>query len=123
MVERTSARGFDETMRALVDAIEQRDLIIFALIDHAAGAREAGLELEDEQVILFGSPMAGTPLMQADRRIGIELPLRMLVWREDATVHVGYDDPRELASRYDVEATRQTLEQMGALLEALAASA
>jgi len=123
VLERTSTHGFDETMRALVDAIEQRGLTIFALIDHAAGAREAGLELEDEQLILFGNPRAGTPLMQADRRVGIELPLRLLVWLEGATVHVGYDDPRELAGRYDVEANRPTLVKMAALLEVLAAAA
>ena len=72
---------------------------MFARIDHAAGAHESGLELEDEQVILFGNPRSGTPLMQDDRRIGIELPLRILLWRDGADVHIGYADPRELMLR------------------------
>src|SRR5947207_9555517 len=123
MVTRSSRSGFSATVTSLIAAVERRGLTVFAQVDHAAGAAEAGLELEDEVVVLFGSPRAGTPLMQADRRVGIELPLRLLVWLEGATVHVGYDDPRELAGRYDVEANRPTLVKMAALLEALAAAA
>jgi uncharacterized protein (DUF302 family) len=56
--------GFAETMSALVAGIERRGLTVFAIVDHAAGPREAGLELEDEQVILFGNPRSGTPLIE-----------------------------------------------------------
>jgi uncharacterized protein (DUF302 family) len=115
--------GFAETMSALVAAIERRGLTVFALVDHAAGAREAGLELEDEQVILFGNPRSGTPLMQQDRRIGIELPLRILVWQEGAEVCIGYRDPRELSNTYDVRAHETTLDQMAKLLEELTTEA
>jgi uncharacterized protein (DUF302 family) len=115
--------GFDETISALVAGIERRGLTVFALVDHAAGAREAGLELEDERVILFGNPRTGTPLMQDDRRIGIELPLRILVWRVGAEVCIGYRDPRELSNTYDVQAHATTLDQMAKLLEALTTEA
>ena len=118
-----STREYSETARALMDAIERRGLTVFARIDHAAGARAAGLELDDEQVVLFGSPLSGTPLMQSDRRIGIELPLRMLVWREGDDVLVAYRDPRELAGAYEVAALEGTLEKMAALLGELAAEA
>jgi len=123
MIARTSTSGFVETMNALVEAIERRGLTVFARIDHAAGAREAGLELEDEQVILFGNPRSGTPLMQDDRRIGIELPLRILVWRDGAKVRIGHADPRELSNIYDVRAHQTTLDQMAILLEALTTEA
>ncbi len=123
MVVTRSASSYAETMSSLVAAIERRGLTVFARIDHAAGAREAGLELADEAVVLFGSPRSGTPLMQDDPRIGIELPLRMLVWREGEQVLLGHRDPRELSSRYDVSAHAQTLEQMAVLLDALAAEA
>jgi uncharacterized protein (DUF302 family) len=123
MVVRGSAAGFDETGKRLLDAIERRGLTVFAQIDHAAGAREAGLDLEDEVVTIFGNPRSGTPLMQADRRIGLELPLRMLVWREGADVHVGYADPHDLARDYDVTGHDATLEQMSGLLAELAAEA
>lgn len=123
MIVVRSDAGYAETTRSLVAAIERRGLTIFARIDHAAGAREAGLELADEQVVLFGSPRSGTPLMQLDPRIGIELPLRMLVWRDGEQVLLGHDDPRALARSYDVSAHAQTLEQMAALLDALATEA
>jgi uncharacterized protein (DUF302 family) len=123
MIVTRSSSSYVEATRALVAAIEQRGLTVFARIDHAAGAREVGMELADEEVVVFGSPRSGTPLMQDDPRIGIELPLRMLIWREGEQVLIGHNDPRELGSAYDVGAHAQTLEQMAALLEALAAEA
>jgi uncharacterized protein (DUF302 family) len=118
-----SASTYAETAESLIAAIERRGLKVFARIDHAAAAREAGLELEEEEVVLFGSPRAGTPLMRSDRRIGIELPLRVLVWREDERVQLGYRDPRDLNSVYDIDECQFTLEQMAALLEDLTTEA
>ena len=97
-----SRDGFTETSRRLREAIERRGLRVFARIDHAGAAREAGLTLSDEEVVIFGSPKAGTPLMQEDPRIGIELPLRMLIWSDGDSAMIGYNDPRDLAHRYSV---------------------
>jgi uncharacterized protein (DUF302 family) len=123
MTSKRSASGYAETTRALVDAIERRGLTVFDRIDHAAAAREVGMELADEEVVVFGNPRSGTPLMQADPRIGIELPLRMLVWREGELVLLGYRDPRELSGTYDLAAAQSTLEQMATLLDGLASEA
>jgi uncharacterized protein (DUF302 family) len=123
MIVVPSGVSYAETTRSLVAAIERRGLTVFAQIDHAGGARDAGMELADEEVVLFGNARSGTPLMQDDPRIGIELPLRMLVWRDGEQVLLGHNDPRELARSYDVSAHAQTLEQMAALLDALAAEA
>ena len=123
MVVTRSRSSWADTRKALLDAIERRGLTVFARIDHAAGARAAGLELADEEVVLFGSPQSGPPLMQDDRRIGIELPLRMLLWREGQDVLLGYNDPREFTETYQVTGHQATLEQMASLLEALAAEA
>lgn len=123
MVTRSSRSGFSATVTALIAAVERRGLTVFAQVDHAAGAAETGLELEDEVVVSFGSPRAGTPLMQADRRVGIELPLRMLIWRDGDQVSLGYLDPRALAETYRLAGHEATLDQMAALLEALAAEA
>jgi uncharacterized protein (DUF302 family) len=115
--------GFAATMTALVAGIKRRGLTVFALVDHGEGAREAGLELENEQVILFGNPRTGTPLMQDDPRIGIELPLRILVWQKGTEVCLGYRDPREFSSTYDVRAHEATLDQLAKLLEELVTEA
>jgi uncharacterized protein (DUF302 family) len=123
VIVKRSLSAHAETVRSLVEAIERRGLTVFARIDHAAAAREVGLELAEEEVVLFGSPRSGTPLMQSDRQIGIELPLRMLIWRDGEDVLLAYRDPRELADTYDVAEHRPTLEQMAALLEELATEA
>jgi uncharacterized protein (DUF302 family) len=100
----------------LLEGVERRGLTLFARIDHAGAAREVGLELADEEVFLFGNPRAGTPLMQSDRRLGIELPLRVLVWSENGQVLLGYRDPRELAGEYDLAEHQAILGQMASLL-------
>jgi uncharacterized protein (DUF302 family) len=120
MIVKRSALGHAETVDALVAAIERRGLTVFARIDHAAAARAVDLELADEQVVIFGNPRSGTPLMQSDPRIGIELPLRMLVWRTGTDVLLAHDDPRALSDRYDVAVHAPTLAQMATLLDELA---
>jgi uncharacterized protein (DUF302 family) len=115
--------GYADTVSRLIEAIRSRGLTVLGQIDHAAMASEAGLELAAEEVVLFGNPRAGTPLMRSDPRVGVELPLRMLVWEDPDGTLLGYNDPLELAARYDVEQHRATLEMMSALLAALAADA
>lgn len=123
MIVTESSSDYASTVAALIAAIEQRGLTVFARVDHAGGARAAGLELADEELIVFGNPRAGTPLMQSDPRIGIELPLKLLVWSDGEHTLIGYRDPRELAEAYDVAAQTAILEQMAGLLGALAAEA
>jgi uncharacterized protein (DUF302 family) len=123
MVVSRSASDHVTTVERLLAAIEQRGLTVFARFDHAAAAREAGLELGEELVVVFGNPQAGTLLMQSDPRVGIELPLRILVWEGSDGVQLAYDDPRELAGEYDLADRGEILERMAGLLEQLVAEA
>ena len=123
MIVTQSRDGYPETSGRLLEAIQRRGLRVFARIDHAGAAREAGLALPEEEVFVFGSPKAGTPLMQDDPRIGIELPLRMLLWREGNSTMLAHNDPRELADGYSVAEHAETLDQMSTLLRALASEA
>ena len=123
MSVRESSVDFSATLGRALAAIERRGLTVFATVDHAAGARDAGMELDDETVILFGNPQGGTPLMQADPRIGIELPLRLLVWRRADTVFVGHLDMTEEAHGYDVAGQTARLVAMTALLDEIAVEA
>jgi uncharacterized protein (DUF302 family) len=122
IVKRSSA-SYSDTVGSLLAAIERRGLTLFSRVDHAAGARTVGLQLADEELFVLGNALSGTPLMQSDPRVGLELPLKMLVWREGADVLVGFRDPRELADSYDVAPNEATLEQMATLLGELAAEA
>lgn len=91
-----------ETMNRFEDTAKQRGLTIFARIDHAAGAAKVGKALRPTEVLVFGNPMGGTPLMECAQSAGIDLPLKALVW-EDAQgqVWLGYNDPAYLAKRHE----------------------
>jgi uncharacterized protein (DUF302 family) len=123
MVELTASGDPDQVEVKLRETLDAHGLQMFARIDHAAGARKADVELEADVLLIFGNVHVGTPLVQADPRAGIELPLRMLIWQDPAGTHVGYLDPRELAARYALGGHEQTLEQQAAVLVALAAAA
>ena len=90
-----------DTMTRLEDAVKQRGLNVFARIDHAAGAAKIGKTLRSTEVLIFGNPQGGTPLMECEQSLGIDLPLKALVWEDAAgQVWLGYNDPAYLAQRH-----------------------
>ena len=90
-----------ETMTRLEDAVKARGLNVFARVDHAAGAAKIGKALRPTEVLIFGNPQGGTPLMECAQSMGIDLPLKALVWDDAAAqVWVGYNDPAYLAKRH-----------------------
>jgi uncharacterized protein (DUF302 family) len=123
MIELAAGGDAEQVETRLREALEAHDLQLFARIDHATGARKAGVELEPNVLLIFGKTSVGTPLMQADPRAGLELPLRMLIWQDSDGTHVGYLDPRKLADRYALDGHQQTLERQAAVLAALATAA
>src|SRR3954466_6920177 len=94
----SSSFGPAETMDRLTAAVTGRGMAILARIDHAAAAAAAGMPLCPTEVLIFGNPRAGTPLMQATQTVGIDLPLKALVWQDEhGATWLGYNDPRWLA--------------------------
>ena len=120
LVEAEAPHDVATVVARLTAALRARGVTLFATIDHAAGARAAGLELPEEVVLVFGSAAGGTPVMQADPRAGIDLPLRMLVWADAGRTRVAYRDPAELAGRYELAGATDTLDRLRGLLEQLA---
>ena len=101
LVTLESAHDFTTTLERLVTSLEGKRVTIFARIDHAAGAAGVGLVLRPTTLVIFGSPAAGTPLMQAAPTAGIDLPLKALVWQDaDGVVKLTYDDPKWIAERH-----------------------
>ena len=113
-----SSYGPAETMDRLAAAIIDRGMTIVARIDHASAATKVGLELRPTQVLIFGNPTAGTPLMQAAQTIGIDLPLKALVWQDqEGRTWLAYYDPNWLAKRHGADAGTDRF--LAAMTEAL----
>jgi uncharacterized protein (DUF302 family) len=112
-----------ETMDRLEAEIHSRGMTVFARVDHAAGAAQVGLDLRPTEVIVFGNARGGTSLMQAAQTIGIDLPLKALVWEDAARkVWLSYNDPGWLAERHGLgSAVAQPVSALAAMLATLAA--
>jgi uncharacterized protein (DUF302 family) len=123
LVVLASTHGPDATMQRLIAAVTTKGLAILAHIDHAAAAAKAGMELRPTDLLIFGNPKGGTPLMQACQTMGIDLPLKTLVWQDqDGKTWLGYNDPGWLLARHGVE-NDKVVAAMREMLAALAAQA
>jgi uncharacterized protein (DUF302 family) len=120
-----SAFGPKETMNRLESEVKAKGLTVFARVDHAAGAEAVGLKLRPTELLIFGNARGGTPLMVADQRIGIDLPLKALVYQgESGQVQLAYIDPAWLAQRYGLRAdVAANVEALSKAIGSLAASA
>jgi uncharacterized protein (DUF302 family) len=96
-----SSYGPKDTMNRLEAAVKAKGMTIFARIDHAAGASAVGLSLRPTEVLIFGNAKAGTPLMQSVQTIGLDLPLKALVWQDvSGKTWLSYNDPGWLAKQH-----------------------
>jgi uncharacterized protein (DUF302 family) len=114
---------FEQVVGRLHELIRERGLTLFAEIDHARNAREAGLEMPQTKVLIFGNARAGTALMLASPDIALELPLRILV-REEAEGRTGiaYIDPERLAAEFGVDTLAPSIAGLSAIAAAAAAT-
>jgi uncharacterized protein (DUF302 family) len=122
----TVPSNFDpkETMNRLETEIRTKGLEVFARIDHAAGATEVGLNLRPTDLIIFGNARGGTPLMQPNQTVGIDLPLKALVWQDAAgKTLISYNEPSWIAQRHGVANAEAVVSKMTDLLGAITATA
>jgi uncharacterized protein (DUF302 family) len=119
-----SSFGPKETMDRLEAEIRAKGMTVFARIDHAAGAAEVGLKLAPTELIVFGNARGGTPLMQAVQTVGIDLPLKALVW-EDASgkTWLSYNEPSWIAQRHGLGVSAEIIDKMAAALSAISRKA
>ena len=119
IITKASAYSFDETLMRMVATIQENGLTLFARIDHSVEAELAGLSMQPASALIFGAPKAGTPLMVASPLIALELPLRALVWQDNAgNVQISYTDPVFLAERFALpEELRANIAGIGALID------
>ena len=119
-----SSFGPKATMDRLDAEIRAKGLNVFARIDHAADAAEVGLTLAPTVLIIFGNARGGTPLMQSAQTVGIDLPLKILVWQDSADkTWLSYNEASWLARRHNVTGAEPVVNSLDALLTAIAKKA
>ena len=113
-----------ETMDRLETEIRQKGMNVFARVDHGAGAAQAGLKLQPTELIIFGNARGGTPLMQSVQTVGIDLPLKALVWKDAAEkTWISYNEPGWIAERHGVADAQPVINKMADLLGAISRKA
>ena len=109
-----------QTVATLVKAVKARGLRMFAVMDHAAGAKSVGLKLRPATLVVFGNPKIGTPLTQISPAMGLELPIRVLVWDDkQGRVWIGHPPASFMARRRGVPRDHPIVKRMGKVLDAL----
>ena len=120
LIVRKSPHSVAVTLDRLTDALKARGIGVVARVDHAGAAQRIGQELKPTQLLIFGNPKLGTPLMQSERRIGLELPMKVLAWEDDGgQVWLAYVKPDVLKSEYSVSGRDDAFREMAQALEKL----
>jgi len=119
-----SAHSVEKTLDRLAEILEAKGLTVFARVDHRENARGADLELPPTQVLIFGNPKLGTPLMRAQRSVAIDLPQKMLAYEDaDGQVWLAYNDPAHLADRHGITERAAELNTIAGALDTFARKA
>jgi len=114
--------GPEDTMSRFEAEVRARGMTVFGHIDHAAGAAAVGLPLRPTDLLIFGAAKGGTPLMQSVQTVGIDLPLKALVWQDEAgDTFLSYNDPAYITGRHGVDkGAAPVVEAMATTLKAMA---
>ena len=112
-----SSHNVKVTADRLEKSLKMKGMTVFTRINHAAGAQKVGKKLRPTELVIFGNPKVGTPLMQCNQSIAIDLPLKALIWEdEEGQVWFSYNDPKYLAQRHELKGCDETIKKIeGAL--------
>lgn len=116
IIKVTAKKNFDAVLESVLDSIRRRDIAIFGIIDHRKNAEEAGMELENSTLVIFGNPKAGTKLMQDSISISIDLPMRILVSGADGDVTMRYYNPLYLAKMHGLKDSLDAINLISGLM-------
>lgn len=117
MIDVKSAHSVAATADRLESILNAKGMTVFARIDHAAGARKAGKTMAPTELVVFGNPKVGTPLMLCSRSIAIDLPQKALIWEDDSgAVWISYNDPQYLKLRHNTQGCDPVLQKVATAL-------
>ena len=108
-----SAHDVKITADRLEKTLKMKGMTVFTRIDHAAGAQKVGKKLRPTELVIFGNPKVGTPLMQCDQSVAIDLPQKALIWEDEAgQVWLSYNDPKYLARRHNLKGCDEVIKKI-----------
>ncbi|TNG00580.1 MAG: DUF302 domain-containing protein [Gammaproteobacteria bacterium] len=120
MIKNISPHSVAETMDKLEAAIKEKGIPIVARVNHAAAAHKADLQLRPTEILIFGNPLLGTPLMQSSQSISLDLPLRIAVWEDESgTTKIAYHDPGIVTASHGITDKNEIVAKMTTVLEGL----
>lgn len=113
IIDVESAFSVQETADRLENILKSKGMTIFNRINHAQGAKNAGITLRETELIIFGNPKVGSPLMKCEQRVAIDLPQKALIWKDmNATVRISYNDPNYLQKRHGITGCAEALKKI-----------
>jgi uncharacterized protein (DUF302 family) len=122
VVSKPSSGSVDDNVERFVGIVEDKGMKVFVVIDHSGEAERSGLQLRNTKVVIFGSPTAGTPVMEAVPLSALDLPLKVLIWDDAGQTMISYLDPHALAQRHHLgDELGARLAGIGPLTDALVA--
>lgn len=114
----------EETANRMERILKEKGMTIFNRIKHSEGASSVGIEIRDTELLIFGNPKVGSPLMKCQQIIAIDLPQKALIWKDTAdVVHISYNDPRYLQSRHNVSDCEEVFTKVGKALAGITQAA
>lgn len=120
LISKPSRYSVPETMDRLVAVLQAKGMTVFARIDHAGAAKKAGLSMRPSQLLIFGNPKGGTPLMVAAPTVAIDLPFKALAWEDpDGKVWLGYNSPAWLKERHEIRGKDDAIAGLEKALDAI----
>lgn len=118
MISKKSPHSVAATMDKLEATLKEKGVWVVARVNHAAAAKKVGMDMRDTELVIFGNPVLGTPLMVNQQSTAIDLPMKILVWKDDkGQVWVGYNDPQELVKIHGLTGQEAIIKKMQGALE------
>ena len=119
-----SSHTVQDTADRLESVLKEKSMTVFARIKHSDGAEKAGINLRPTELIIFGNPNVGAPLMKCNQTVGIDLPQKALIWKDDSgQVWLTYNDPQYLSKRHELSACAETITKVEKALSNFAKAA
>lgn len=123
-IEKISQNSVSQTIDKLEKIVLSKGFSVIAKVDHSAAAKKAGLELPPSQLLIFGNPKVGTKLMSSHGGIGLDLPVRILVYQnKENKVVLSYHSPSSLAATYDIKDRTEIISKMTKALDSFSSLA